>query len=130
MRWLRSLPRATVIDVAVAGGLCALGEIEVSGWWHLGGIGVPDPAASTLLKALLVALATAPLIWRRTHPVPAHAVVTGAVVIQVTALTPSVSLVAGLLPVLLTTFAVAAQPRLVWRITGLLMSLATQGVFS
>ena len=122
--------RSGHLDLALAAVLCAVGELEVAGLWYLGGIGVPDRHASRLLEALLVLAATGALVWRRSFPFAALTVTVTAVCIQVTAVTPSVSLLAGLLPLLVGTFTVAAHRTGAVRIAGLLMSVATQAVFT
>ncbi len=132
LRMPRSLPAWTApsLDPAAAALLCVLGVFEIWGSWGLAGIGTPDPAASRVVLTALVVAATAPLCVRRSQPLTAHVVIAAALVVQVAAVTPSVSLLAGLVPLLTATFGTAAHGVGVRRFAGLAASLGAQAAFS
>ncbi|WP_375503797.1 sensor histidine kinase [uncultured Jatrophihabitans sp.] len=126
----RSASTAPGFDVAGAAVLCGLGVFEVWGSWGLAGIGTPNGSASRVLLTALVVTATAPLGVRRTHPLTAHVIIAASLVVQVVAVTPSVSLLAGLVPLLIVTCGTAAYGAGVQRFVGLAVSLGAQAAFS
>ena len=113
----------------LSGGLLAAGEVEVWTGTSLGGIGV---ARSTprLALAVSVAVVTTALAFRRQRPLAVSAFVCVILAVQVSIVTPQVSLVAGLFPVLITVYNAAAYGPRPWRVAGLAAGLALQGTFS
>ncbi len=98
--------RSARADAVLAGSLLLVGESQVLLGWHDGGVGnVPD--GSRVLRALLCVVLVLPLAWRRTRALIVATVIAVAVVLQVLALA-YVPFLAGLLPLAVSNYSVAA----------------------
>lgn len=120
--------RAAPLDALLAVTLLVVGESQVLLGWHDGGVGLV-PSDHWPVRALLCLALVVPLLWRRRHPLPVAAVVAGSVVAQVLVV-PYVPFLAGLLPLLIANYSVAAYaPR--WRPGGLVLALvAVAAIFA
>lgn len=94
-------------DAALAGVLFVAGQIEAWGGLRVGGDGARLHHSSAL-QALVALLATVPLVARRRAPVSVALVVAIALAVQVLAVVRGVSFLAGLLPLAVMVYSVAA----------------------
>ena len=117
------------VDVAGASVLCAAGQTEIWTGVRLGGIGRLPADPPRLALAAGVAVTTLVLVLCRRMPLVAVAVVVAALWVQTQWVVPAVSLVAGLLPLLVATLAVAACGTPAARPIGLVVALAGQAAF-
>lgn len=108
--WWRRTDRAGAADAALALTLLAIGQSEVWVPFRLGGIGTAV-ADSRPLAALMIVVCTLPLAWRRSRPLVVAFVVCAALATQVLVVVPSVSLAAGLLPLMIVDYSGAAYGR-------------------
>ncbi|MGI8613329.1 MAG: sensor histidine kinase [Nocardioidaceae bacterium] len=110
-------------------GLLVVGLVEVWTSVRLGGIGT---AAATPRLALSVTVTVVTLaLWeRRRHPVAVAGVICAVLAVQVLAIAPQVSLLAGLLPMLIAVYTAAAYGPRPWRVAALVGALAVQGTFA
>jgi signal transduction histidine kinase len=106
-------------DVVVTAALLVIGESQVILGWHAGGVGVV-PDGTRVARAVLCALIVLPLALRRDRPLVVTGVVCGAVAAQVLLVVPYVPFLAGLLPVAIANYSVAAYARR-WRAAGLVL---------
>jgi signal transduction histidine kinase len=122
-----SLPRfrGAPLDALLAVGLLVVGESQVLLGWHDGGVGAP-PEDHRLALAVLCLVLVVPLAWRRRHPLPVLGVVAAAVVAQLL-VAPYVPFLAGLVPLTIANYSVAAYARR-WRPCGLLFALLAVAV--
>ncbi len=119
--------RGAPLDALLAATLLLVGESQVLLGWHDGGVGTVPVAERAARAAVCLALVV-PLAWRRHHPLPAASLVAGAVVAQMLVV-PYVPFLAGLLPLTIANYSVAAYARR-WRPGGLLLALvAVAAVF-
>lgn len=106
--------------------LLFVGEWEVWGGWHDGGVGAL-PHGHRLVRALLVAAFVLPLVWRRRRPLVMLTATCTAIIVQLVAVTPYVPFLAGLLPMAVGNYTVAAYARR-WRLAGLVVMLIAEAV--
>jgi signal transduction histidine kinase len=120
--------RGAPLDVLLAATLLLVGQSQALLGWHDGGVGTV-PVDQRAARALLCLALVGPLAWRRRYPLPVAVVVAGAVVAQVV-LVSYVPFLAGLLPLTIANYSVAAYARR-WRPAGLLLALvAVAAVFA
>lgn len=121
----RRLPWAT-LDALLALALLAVGQWQVWGGWHDGGIG-ELPHGQRAARALLVAGFVLPLAWRRRWPLITMTTICTAVVVQLLAVAAYVPFLVGLLPMVVANYTVAAYASR-WRLAGLVIMLGTEAV--
>jgi signal transduction histidine kinase len=121
----RLVPHGFAADVFVAVCFLALGEAELWGGWRAGGDGPPFHG-SRPPEALLIALVTLPLAWRRRRPLLAAAVVSLTLALHALFVAPDVSFLAGLLPLAVMVYSVACWGPPRWRLLGLACLVAAQ----
>lgn len=121
----RRLPWAT-LDVLLPLALVTVGQWQVWGGWHDGGIGAL-PHGHRLVRSLLIAGFVLPLVWRRRRPLVTMTATCTAIIVQPLAVTAYVPFLAGLLPMAVANYTVAAYARR-WRLAGLVIMLAAEGV--
>lgn len=108
MRLMRRLSlHGFAADLLVAAGFFAVGQAEAWGGWRAGGDG-PVFHGARPLEALLAALITVPLAWRRRRPLIAAAAVSAALAAHALFVAREVSFLAGLLPLAIMIYSVAA----------------------
>lgn len=121
--------RVPTFDIALSAVLLALGLAELLTGVHVGGVGLPA-GAPAIGAGLLTVLTVAPLACRRRWPLGAAASVCAALVVRVVAVHPSLSLVAGLLPLLVVDYSAAAYGERRRRPVALGAVLGVQAVLS
>lgn len=101
------LPPAPAADVVLAAVLFGIGQSQVWLGWHDGSVGT-IPHGHEVARALLVAVFTLPLAWRRSRPVVAELVICAGLIVQVVAVAPEAPFLVGLLPMAMANYSTAA----------------------
>jgi signal transduction histidine kinase len=104
--------------------LVVIGQWQVWGGWHDGGVGAP-PSGHRVARAVLALVIALPLVWRRRFPLAVAAAVCAGIVTQLLVVTPYVPFLTGLLPMVIANYSAAAYGRR-WRVTSLLLVVVTQ----
>ncbi len=114
------LPRVprSALDAVLAAVLLVVGQLQVWTGWNDGGVGTV-PVHAGPARALVVAACTVPLAWRRSRPFAVLGIVCGALVVQLTLVAAYAPFLAGLLPMCIANYTVAAYGSR-WRPAGLL----------
>ena len=105
--------------------LVVIGQWQVWGGWHDGGVGLPS-SDHHLARALLALVIAVPLAWRRRFPLAVAGVVCAGIAVQLLVV-PYVPFLTALLPMVIANYSTAAYARR-WRVVSLLLVLATQVV--
>ncbi len=121
--------RGFAADFAIAAGLFAVGQAEAWGGWRVGGDGAPFDGSKPI-QALMVALAALPLAWRRRRPLLAAAAVSVALATHALFVAPEVSFLAGLLPMSIMVYSVAAWAPPRRRLLGLACLVGAQATMT
>jgi len=127
--WSPAWDTSRNMDWIIAIALVTVGESEVWLRWHDGGPGGAFNG-SPLSGGMLIALATAPVAWRRSHPLLALTVSGGALSALAFFVAPVTPLLAGLLPLLVLTYSVAVYAGREEALAGLVVAGVTIGLLT
>jgi signal transduction histidine kinase len=114
-------------DAVLAGVLLLVGESQVWLAWDDGGVG-GTPHGHRLARALLAAAFTLPLAWRRRAPIVVIATICAALAGQLEFVVPVLPFLAGLVPLMIANYSVAAYGPARLRVLGLVAVFATEAV--